>query len=61
MERLLQKIGRYCMSDSSLSTTALQSAANFKHHITAALKQKDFIFFHKLSMVVEINLMYYIM
>ena len=50
------------MSDSSLSTVALQSTANFKHHITGALKQKDFyIFFHKLRMVVEIDLMYYIM
>ena len=50
--------GRYSMSDSSLSTAALQSTANFKHHITA-LKQKDF--FHKLRMVVEINLSDYIM
>ena len=33
------------MSDSSLSTAALQSTANFKHHITAALKQKDFYTF----------------
>ena len=42
--------GRYCMSDSSISTAALQSTANFKHHITAALKQKDFyIFFRHLG------------
>ena len=33
------------MSDSSLSTAALQSIANFKHHITGALKQKDFYIF----------------
>ena len=50
------------MSDSSLSTAALQSTANFKHHITGALKQKDFyIFFHKLRMIVEVNPMHYIM
>ena len=50
------------MSDSSLSTAALQSTANFKHHITGALKQKDFLyFFYKLRMVVEIDFMYYIM
>ena len=49
------------MNDSSLSTAALQSIANFKHHTTGALKQKDFYIFHKLRMVVEINLMYYIM
>ena len=33
------------MSDSSLFTAALQSTANFKHHITEALKQKDFYIF----------------
>ena len=39
--------GRYCMSDSSLFKTALQSTANFKHHIIGALKQKDFYIFFK--------------
>ena len=34
--------GRHCINDSSLSTAALQSTANFKNHITGALKQKDF-------------------
>ena len=33
------------MSNSSLSTVALQSTANFKHHITGALKRKDFYIF----------------
>ena len=33
------------MSDSSLSTAAFQSTANFKHHIAEALKQKDFYIF----------------
>ena len=42
--------GRSCMSDSFLSTAALQSTANFKHHITGALKQKDFhVFFINLE------------
>ena len=49
--------GRYCMSDNSLSTAALQSAANFKHHITGALKQKDFyIFFKHLGWLLRLTL-----
>ena len=49
--------GRYCMSDSSLSTAALQSTANFKHHITGALKQKDFyIFFINLRWLLRLTL-----
>ena len=49
--------GRYCMSDSSLSTAAMQSTANFKHHITGALKQKDFyIFFIILGWLLRLTL-----
>ena len=49
--------GRYCMSDSSLSTAALQSTANFKQHITGALKQKDFyIFFINLGWLLRLTL-----
>ena len=49
--------GRYCMNDSSLSTAALQSTANFKLHTTAALKQKDFyIFFINLGWLLRLTL-----
>ena len=49
--------GRYCMSDSSLSTAALQSTASFKHHITEALKHKDFdIFFINLGWLLRLTL-----
>ena len=45
------------MSNSSLSTAALQSTANFKRHITAALKQKDFyIFFINLGWLLRLTL-----
>ena len=45
------------MSDSSLSTAALQSTANLKHHITEALKQKDFyIFFINLGCLLRLTL-----
>ena len=45
------------MSDSSLSTVALQSTANFKHHITGALKQKDFyILFINLGWLLRLTL-----
>ena len=45
------------MSDSSLSTAALQSTANFKHHITGALKQKDlYIFFINLGWLLRLTL-----
>ena len=52
--------GRYCMSDSSLSTAALQSTANFKLHITEALKQEDFyIFFINLGWLLRLTLCMY--
>ena len=45
------------MSDSSLSTAAFQSTANFKHHIAEALKQKDFyIFFINLGWLLRLTL-----
>ena len=37
--------GRYCMSAGFFTTAALQSTANFKHHITAAQKQNVFLYF----------------
>ena len=49
--------GRYCMNDSSFSAAALRSTANFKHHITGALKQKDFyIFFINLGWLLRLTL-----
>ena len=45
------------MSDTSLFTAALQSTANFKHHITGALKQKDlYIFFINLGWLLRLTL-----
>ena len=45
------------MSDSSVSTAALQSTGNFKRHITGALKQKDFyIFFINLGWLLRLTL-----
>ena len=45
------------MSDSSFSAAALQFTAYFKHHITGALKQKDFyIFFINLGWLLRLTL-----
>ena len=48
---------RCCMSDSSLSTAALQLTANFNYYITGALKQKVFyIFFINLGWLLRLTL-----
>ena len=45
------------MSYNSLSTAELQSTANFKHHITEALKQQYFyIFFINLGWLLRLTL-----